>query len=312
MSVLGAIFFSESRLIILGTYKGYYYHQKDVDITNEELEKEIQKKLSDYVIVEDRQIVQEGYLAVIDYSTFIDEEKVSYKENQGAIIGSGFWGKDFEDELIGKKVGNEYIIECSYPMDYEDFALAGKEYRFEVFISKAKEYIFPVLNDDFVNEQLGYNSKDDFINETKMELQIKKAELKKEEYIIMVFDDLISKSKFYINENDVINRYKDLIDYYETIASYQEMDIYTYAYNVMHMSKDEFIDYCKQESIYYIKSYLVATRISNIENICIENNDIAEYCYKKNVFYEGDTPDDYLLNLIMIDKVQNYIVNMAN
>lgn len=106
-----------------------------------------------------------------------------------------------------------------------------------------------------------------------------------------------------------MNRYEELVDYYALIASYQNIDVYTYAYHVLQMDKETFIDYCKCESEMYVKSALLAQVIANKENIVVDKQDISNYCYSNNIFYEGDSPSEYLLNLILIDKVQNHIVS---
>lgn len=106
-----------------------------------------------------------------------------------------------------------------------------------------------------------------------------------------------------------MNRYKELVDFYALIASYQNIDVYTYAYHVLQMDKETFIDYCKCESEMYVKLVLLAQAITVKEDLAVEEQDISEYCYSNNVFYEGDSPSEYLLNLILIDKVQSHIVS---
>ena len=62
----------------------------------------------------------------------------------------------------------------NYPSDYADSALARKEYKFDVYIKRAMEYIYPDLNDEFVQDNLNFQSVDDFLENVKTELIIEK------------------------------------------------------------------------------------------------------------------------------------------
>ena len=62
----------------------------------------------------------------------------------------------------------------NYPSDYADSALARKEYKFDVYIKRAMEYIYPDLNDEFMQDNLNFQSVDDFLKNVKTELIIEK------------------------------------------------------------------------------------------------------------------------------------------
>lgn len=308
-TVFAFAFFGESRLLILADYEYVSFSEKDIKLKETDVQEKIKDKLSNYVIAKDRTVVRENYLVVIDYVSYVNGIMVSKKYDQAAIVGSGFFGKEFEAELIDSLVGDNLTFDIIYPSDYHDSALAGKKYRFDVVIHRSVEYVYPELNDDFVKSNLGYDSSLEFQCAVENELreEIKQDVFNKNKK--QIFSELIAHSTFYIREKDIVTRYEELIDYYAVIASYQNMDVYTYAYHVMQMSKSEFIEFCKQESEQYVKSVMVASKIAQKEGIEIFEDDISEYCYNNNVFYEGEEPSDYLLNLVLIDKVQDFILD---
>lgn len=302
------IFLQESHLIIPADYNNLSLTPHTIEITNDEIQNQIKNKLANFVVAEERSIVQEGFLVVLDYSTYINQAKVAEKYEQSAYIGSGFFGEEFEQKLIGANINEELIFDISFPNDYEDSTLAGYDYSFRVYIHRIVEYVYPELSDSFVKTNLGYDSVDAFLQMIYEEIQSTELSKSFNRYKTKVFSELIEKSIFYLNEDEVISIYKVIVDYYTQNALYVDMDVYSYAYHTMHMNKVEFIDHCKQESIYYIKSVLLSTHIANKEKITISDTDISEYCNNNNIYFEGDVPSEYLSNLILIDKIQNYIV----
>lgn len=307
--VFAGVFFQKSRVIILANYDDISYVQKSIDVTDDELQQRVKEKLSDYVTTQEQTVVEKGYLVVLDYTTYLNDIKVAEKKDQGAILGSGFFGMEFENNLVGCNVESNLSFEIDYPSDYSDSALAGKKYKFDVYIQRAMEYVYPDLTDEFAQDNLNFPSVDVFYENIKAELITEKSEQAWGDYKVQAFQQLVTNCSFYVREKDVLNRYVELVDYYALIASYQNVDVHTYAYHVLQMDKETFIDYCKHESEMYVKSVLLAKAIANKENIVIDEQDISEYCYSNNVFYEGDTPSEYLLNLILIDKVQSHIIS---
>ena len=303
------IFFKESRVLIIANYNDISYVQKSIEVTDDDLQRRVKEKLSDYVTTQERTVVEKDYLVVLDYTTYLNDIKVAEKKDQGAILGSGFFGMEFENNIVGCNVDSNLSFEIDYPSDYSDSALAGKKYKFGVYIQRAMEYVYPDLTDEFVQSNLNFPSVDAFFENIKDEMITEKSEQALDDYKVQAFQQLVANCSFYVREEDVLNRYEELVDYYALIASYQNIDLYRYAYHVLQMDKESFIDYCKHESEMYVKSVLLAKAIANKENIVIDEQDISEYCYSNNVFYEGDSPSEYLLNLILIDKVQSHIVS---
>lgn len=125
--------------------------------------------------------------------------------------------------------------------------------------------------------------------------------------IMSSFDQLISDSQFYIKEADVLSEFENLVDFYAESASYQGLDVYSYAYQVLSMDKEDFISYCKKESEYYVKSILVAKYIAKKDSIEITDDTITSYCEANQIYYLGEEPSEYLLNLILIDEVMNHL-----
>lgn len=154
------LYLQESRLILLGKY--YVDNNLSIKITDEERNEYIKSILSDFVVPEERTVVEDGCMVVIDYTTYVDDSVVNTKTDKGGIIGSGFFGLEFEQRLIGTELGKNVCFEIDYPIEYEDVVLAGNHFRFNVNIKRIVEFVYPILTDEFVAQNLEYNSVNSF------------------------------------------------------------------------------------------------------------------------------------------------------
>jgi trigger factor len=70
-------------------------------------------------------------------------------DNFQVIIGSGNMIPGFEEQLIGKKAGQETEITVTFPEDYQAEHLAGKEAKFDVTVLEVAKKKLPKLDKEF-------------------------------------------------------------------------------------------------------------------------------------------------------------------
>ena len=308
ITVCGIIyFFNDSRLINLADYEIHIFSES-VQVSDEDITEYVKKQLKDYVTPVDREIIEEGFLALIDYSVFSESGTlISSKKDQAGIIGSGFFGVDFEKHLVGCRTETQVVFDLVLDED-NNIASAGETLTFQVWIHRTIEYVYPELTDEFVRINFDYDSVENLLETAKEEIKQEKIYEAKKLLGKEVFSNVVENSKFYIKENEVLQRFEEQVDYYSQMATYLGMDVYSYAYHVLHLDKNDFISFCKEESEYDIKSKLVAKRIAKKENIVITQDNIYDYCNNNDIFYDGETPNEYLYDLVLIDEVIVFLV----
>ncbi|OJH20043.1 trigger factor, partial [Bacillus obstructivus] len=91
---------------------------------------------------------------VIDFEGFLGDEasEGGKGENHSLEIGSGQFIPGFEEQLIGKKSGEETEVNVTFPEDYHAEDLAGKEATFKVKIHEVKFKELPELDDEFAKD----------------------------------------------------------------------------------------------------------------------------------------------------------------
>ena len=159
----------------LGEYKGIVVQHVKREVTPEDVDNYLQSLLQQHtrlVVVEEGEL-QEKDLSVIDFEGMIDG--VAFEggkaENYSLEIGSGSFIAGFETQLIGAKVGEERDIQVTFPENYQQEELAGKDATFHVSVKEIKRPQKPELDDAFVQElSEQFNTLDEFKADVKKNL----------------------------------------------------------------------------------------------------------------------------------------------
>ena len=165
----------------LGNYKGIEITKVDHNVTEEEVEATLQEMLNKnarLVSVEDRAI-ENGDTAVIDFEGF--ESGVAFEggkgENYSLVIGSNTFIPGFEDQLLGKKAGEEVEVNVTFPVEYHAENLAGKAVVFNVKVNDVKVKELPNLDDEFAKDTSEFETLEELKSDVRSNLE-KEAEAK--------------------------------------------------------------------------------------------------------------------------------------
>lgn len=160
--------------VTLGDYKGLEVEKALAEVTDEEVEAEL-KKVQDQnarlLTVEDRPVA-DGDQAVIDFDGSTDG--VPFEGGKGEdyplTIGSHSFIDGFEEQLIGKNIGDECEVHVTFPEEYQAVELAGKDAVFKVAIKEIKEKELPELNDEFASEVSEFETLEEYKADTRVKL----------------------------------------------------------------------------------------------------------------------------------------------
>ena len=140
----------------LGAYKGIEISKVDNTVSEEEVElslNEMVNKNARLISVEGK-VLENGDTAVIDFEGF--ENGVAFEggkgENYNLVIGSNTFIPGFEDQLVGKKAGEEVEVNVTFPETYHAENLAGKPVVFNVKVNDVKVKEVPALDDEFAKD----------------------------------------------------------------------------------------------------------------------------------------------------------------
>lgn len=195
-----------------------HLEEKDIDeyIENERQKNKIVKN------VEDREI-KEGDIAVIDFEGFKEEEAFEggKGEDYELKIGSNTFIPGFEEQLVGKKLGEEIDVNVTFPEDYQVEELKGAPVVFKVAIKAIKEEILPELDDEFVVDVSEFDTLEEYKNDVREKLQKDLDEKNK----VALENQIIEKL---VEENDV--KAPDIM-----VEERLDQEVHEYGHNLEHM-----------------------------------------------------------------------------
>ena len=167
--------------VTLGEYKGIEVEKAKPEVTDADVDaelKKVQEQNSRLVTIEER-AVTDGDQTVIDFEGFVDGNPFEggKAEDYPLTIGSHSFIDTFEDQLVGKNIGEDVEVNVTFPAEYHAQELAGKPAVFKVKVKEIKVKELPELNDEFAGEV----SEFDTLEEYKADVKAKLAETKQQQ-----------------------------------------------------------------------------------------------------------------------------------
>ena len=285
--------------VTLGKYMGVTVAKVDTSVSEEEIAAELENernKNSRTVSVTDRP-VQKGDTAVIDFEGFVDGVPFEGGKAEGHSleIGSHTFIDTFEDQLIGKNVGDDVDVNVTFPDQYQAPELAGKPALFKVKIHEIKAKELPELNDEFASEVSEKETLAEFKEEIKERLaQAKEAEAKaqKEEEAIQ---KIIEKSKMDIPEAMIETQCETMLDEFAQRITQSGLSFEQYL-QFSGTDVNGLKEQVRPEAVKRIQSSLVLEQIAKEENIEVSDADIDAEIEKMAAAYgmEADKLKEYM------------------
>ena len=306
----------------LGEYKGITIEGASAEVTDEEVEEEIQNLVLDYVEyqeITDRDTVKDEDFVNIDYTCTIDgEENDSYSDTDiDTQIGSGEFtlgeGFEFEENLVGAKVGEPVKMELTFPEDYDDTDVAGKKCTMEVTVNAIEEEVVPELTDAFVKENTDCDTVEEYKKQTRKELE-ESAQIEAQDTNEQnMWEQVVANCK-QIKEfpQDIVDQeVANLTAENEEWASYFGMDVEEFIEEYYAMSLEE---YAKDT----LKKQCVQDLLVKAENLSVTDQEykdeiqiyIDDYGYEDEdeilEYYTEDEIRNELLMYKLLDKLMSY------
>ena len=285
--------------VTLGKYMGVTVTKIDTSVTEDEVEAELENQRNTNartVTVTDRP-VKEGDTAVIDFEGFVDGVAFAggKGENHPLEIGSHSFIDTFEDQLVGKNVGDELDVNVTFPEQYQAADLAGKPAVFKVKINEIKAKELPELNDEFAQDVAGVDTLAEYKEELKKNLTEKEENEAKKTKEDEAIQKIIDKSKMDLPKAMIDTQCETMVnEFAQRIAqSGLSMDQYL---QFSGMTVDQLKEQVRPEAETRIKSSLVLEQIAKEENIEVSDEDINAEIEKMAKAYgmEADKLKEYM------------------
>ena len=310
--------------VTLGTYKGVEVEKQDIAVTDEEVTAEIDRvreQNARTITVEDR-AVQDKDQTVIDFEGFVDGEAFEggKGEDYPLTIGSHSFIDTFEEQLIGKNIGDEVEVNVTFPEDYHSQELAGKKAMFKVNIKSITAKELPEFDDDFAQDVSDCETVDAYKEQVKSDLTKRKEDAAKAAKEEEVVTKIIEDAKMDIPDPMIDTQVRQMVDDFARRIQAQGLSIEQY-FQFTGMEPQAFLAQMKPQALKRIQSRLVLEAVVAAEKIEASEADIEEEMKKMAEAYNmeldkvkeliGDEQKKQLAEEFAVQKAAEFVVENA-
>ncbi len=301
----------------INNYKGIEVSNNIKDVTDEDIDKEIQKireKNARIISVEDR-AAKNGDVTVIDFEGFCDG--VAFEggkaQNHELVLGEGHFIKGFEEQIVGHKIGEEFDIIVTFPEDYQAENLAGKESMFKVKLNSIKEKEIPDFDDEFVKDVSEFDGINEYRDDIRKKL-VQQNEIKNQDEIEnQIIDKIVDKLEANIPEAMYKNKIKEMVRDFEYRLQSQGLDIKSYM-KYTGMNEEKFNETFKPQAERQVKFRLALESIAKLEDFEVSENEFEDSYVNISKQYNMEmekikniVTKDQLKKDILVEKSMNFI-----
>lgn len=285
--------------VTLGQYKGVEVEKADASVSAEDVEaelKKVQEQNARLLTVEDRG-VEDGDQTVIDFEGFVDGKgfEGGKAEDYPLTIGSHSFIDTFEEQLIGKKIGEECEVNVTFPTEYHAADLAGKPATFKVTVKEIKVKELPELNDEFASEVSEFDTLDEYKKDVEKKLAEKKeieANSKNEDAVVA---KVVENASMEIPDKMIDAQAENMVQDMARRMQSQGLSLDMYL-KYTGMTVEQMKEQARPDAEKRIRTRLVLEAVAQAENIQISDEKVDEEVAKMAEAYKME-----------VDKLKSYM-----
>ena len=276
--------------VTLGEYKGLKVDKVSVEVTDEEVDAEIEKERernARTVEVTDR-AVQDKDEVTLDFEGFVDGEAFEggKGEDYPLTIGSGAFIPGFEDQLIGAEIGKKMEVKVTFPEEYQAKELAGKEAVFKCTVKAIKAKELPELDDEFASDVSEEGeTMDEYKAEVRGKIKERKEREAKEKKENQTVEQAVANAEIDLPEPMVDLQARQMADDFARRIMQQGMSLEQY-FQFTGLSEEKMMEELKPQAEKRIRTRLVLEAIVAAENIEVSDERLEEELKKMADAYQ--------------------------
>jgi len=264
----------------LGEYKGLPVEKRVRKVTEADVERELERlrlNNSELVAVDDRDTVQNGDFANIDFKGYLDGQPFSGGAAEGYTleIGSGQFIPGFEEQLIGMKVGEEKEINVTFPENYHRADLAGKPVTFKVKINNLKVRMLPDLDDDFAKDVSEYETLAELKDKIREDLEANNTHVTRQEMENKLIEQIIANSTIELPQSMIDQQTEYVKRMFHTNLLYSGMTWEMYL-DITKKTEEEVNEEMRAEAVQQLKRVLILDAVAEKENISVTDEEVEK------------------------------------
>jgi len=254
----------------LGQYKGLEVDEVSTVVTDEDVDKAVEmeaKKNARQISVEDRAAQLDDTVA-LDFEGFVDG--VAFEggkgENYSLKLGSGSFIPGFEDQLVGKNIGEDITVNVTFPEEYGEKSLAGKAAEFKCKINSIKYDEIPAIDDEFASDVSEFDTLDEYKADLRKKMEERKEKNAKDEVREAAVKKALDNAEIVIPEPMIEAQQDEEVRRMEGQLRSYGMDLDQYC-KYLGTDRAGYREQIKPQAEIAVRRDLVMDEIAKVENI---------------------------------------------
>ena len=263
--------------VTLGDYKGIEVEKKEAEVSEEEITAEIDKAReanSRLITIEDR-ATEDGDTVIIDFDGYVDGKQFEggYAEDYTLVLGSHSFIDNFEDQLVGKNLGEDVEVNVTFPEEYHVDELKGKPALFKVKIKEIQKKELPELDDDFAQDVSDFDTLDEYKADVEKKILENKENQIKREQEDQIIEKIIENAQMEIPQQMIAAQTRQMTQEFAQRLQSQGLSLEQYM-QFTGLTAQTMMEQLKPEALKRIQSRLVLEAVVAAENIEASDEEI--------------------------------------
>ncbi len=286
-------------------YKGITAEKKVSRVLKAHIDAEIDRqraRLARTVEVTDRAAKADD-IANIDYEGFVDGVPFDGGKGEGhdLKLGSGSFIPGFEDQIVGKSVGEEFDVNVTFPEEYHAKELAGKPAVFKTKLNAIKVEELPALDDEFVKDVSEFDTVDEYKADVKSKLAKKNEEEADRKFESAITEKLIDLLQAEIPEPMFVAETENFLRDYDNRLRMQGLDLGQYT-KFTGLTLDALRAQFRPNAEKQVKLRLALEAIARLEALTVSDEEIdAEYTRIAEAY---NMPKEQVMNMVATEDIK--------
>lgn len=298
--------------VTLGDYKGIEVEKKEAEVSEEEITAEIDKVReanSRLITIEDR-ATEDGDTVIIDFDGYVDGKQFEggYAEDYTLVLGSHSFIDNFEDQLVGKNLGEDVEVNVTFPEEYHVDELKGKPALFKVKIKEIQKKELPELDDDFAQDVSDFDTLDEYKADVEKKILENKENQIKREQEDQIIEKIIENAQMEIPQQMIAAQTRQMTQEFAQRLQSQGLSLEQYM-QFTGLTPQKMMEDLEPQALKRIQSRLVLEAVVAAENIEASDEEIDKELENMASMYQMEI--DKLKELIGDDEKKQIGMDLA-
>ncbi len=275
--------------VTLGKYLGVEVPKSEVTVSEEEINAEIDRERTQNardIDVDDRP-VKDGDHIKLDFDGSVDG--VPFEGGKSTdydlTVGSGSFIPGFEEQIVGKNIGEDFDVNVTFPEEYHEESLKGKDAVFKCRVNSISERQLPELNDDFVQDISEFDTVDEYKADVEKKLRERKEEQAKSEKETAAVKAAVKNASMLVPEGMIEDQASRMLEEFAQQIQSQGLSMDQYM-QFTGMDAAKLLEQMKPQALERIQNSLVLEAVAKAENIEISEERFDEEISKMAEAYK--------------------------